>query len=183
MQDNHSQILDFVTYRKKNVAKKALRTRVQLQAYEMLKIVQGLVFDYEAQMLQIASEVDGAEWVEQHGRSAGEQIAEDLRRLHDFTAALETALSHGATTLGEAAKAIRHGEDEELIGTLDYILSSDYVGFQAIAKILEAVYFAEDKHFFNTESIVATWKDLEAAGFEYGVGPIAAICFEEALAI
>ena len=183
MQDNNTQILDFVTYRKKSQAKKALRSKVQLQAYDMLKVVQGLVFDYEAQMLAIAQDVDGAEWVEQHGRSAGEQIAEDLRRLHDFSQALETALDNGATTLGEAAKAIRYGDNEELIGTLDYILESDYAGFQAITKILEAVYFAEDKHFFNAESVVATWKDLEAAGFEYSVGPIAAICFEEALAI
>ncbi|HKY63511.1 MAG TPA: hypothetical protein VJR29_08840 [bacterium] len=183
MQDKQTQILDFVSYRKKTVAKKALRSKVQTQAYEMLKVIQGLVFDYEAQMVAIAQEVAGDNWVEKHGRSPAEQIADDLRRLHNFSQALENALDHGATTLGEAAKAIRHGEDEELIATLDYILSSDYVGFQAITKILEAVVFTADKHFFNAESIVATWKDLEAAGFEYGVGPIAAICFEEALAI
>ena len=69
MQDNQTQILDFVSYRKKTVAKKALRTKVQTQAYEMLKVVQGLVFDYEAQMLAIAQEVAGDGWVEKHGRS------------------------------------------------------------------------------------------------------------------
>ena len=178
-----AQVLDFVSFRKKTVAKKSLRSKVQRQAYEMLKIVQGLVFDYEAQMMQIAADVDGAEWVEKHGRSAGEQIADDIRRLQDFSAALEGALNDGAATLGQAAQAIRNGENEELAATLEYILTSDYVGFQAITKILEAVYLTEDQHFFNAESVVATWKDLEAAGFEYGVGPIAAICFEEALAI
>jgi hypothetical protein len=181
--ENQMQVIDFVSYRNKNIAKQDLRGRVQRQAFEMLKVIQGLVFDYECQMVQIASEVDGAEWVEQHGRSAGEQIADDIRRLQDFSAALESNLNEGAATLGQAAEAIRNGDNEELIATLEYILSSDYVGFQAIAKILEAVYLTEDHHFFNTESIVATWKDLEAAGFEYGVGPIAAICFEEALAI
>ena len=180
---NLAQIIDLVSYRKQLVAKKALHKKVQRQAGELLKVIQGLVFDYEVQMMNIAAEVDGAEWVEKHGRGAGEQIADDLRRLNDFTEALGSALNDGALTLGQAAEAIRQSENEELIATLDYILGSDYVGFQAIAKILEAVCLNEDNHYFNAESIVATWKDLEAAGFEYGVGPIAAICFDEALAI
>lgn len=183
MHCENNQVLDLSSFRNRKQAKKALRSKVQLQAYEMLKIVQGLVFDYEAQMLAIAAEVDGPEWVEKHGRGAGEQIAEDIRRLNDLSVALESALNDGAATLGEAAEAIRQGDNEELIDTLEYLFNSDYVGFQAIAKVLEAVYLTEDSHFFNSESIVATWRDLEAAGFEYGVGPIAAICFEEALAI
>lgn len=67
--------------------------------------------------------------------------------------------------------------------TLDYILGSDYLGFQAIRKILEAVVLNDETYFYNSQSLCETWSQLSAAGFSHCIEPIAELCFQEALAI
>ncbi|MCE9625655.1 MAG: hypothetical protein K8R69_09445 [Deltaproteobacteria bacterium] len=179
-----ADLIDFGAFRQKTQAKKARRAKAKVQAVEMIKIVKGLVYDYEDQMTAIAHEINGAEWSEKHEGTAFDQIRDDMRRLYAFVNTLEVAVEfHGAATLSEACEMIRKGDDSEAIQTLDYILQSEYLGFQAIAKVLQVVYLNEENYFFNSQSLCETYRELETAGFTHSIEPIASACFEEALAI
>lgn len=179
-----AQVVDFGAFRQKTQQKKARRAKAKVQALDMIKVVHGLVRDYEEQMMAVAHQLDPQEWSEKYSTSAFEQIRDDMRRLDAFVNSLQVAVEiHGAATLAEACEMIRKSGNEELVMTLDYLLQSDYLGFQAIRKVLEAVYLNEENHFFNSQSLCETWQQLAAAGFNHSIEPIAALCFQEALAI
>ena len=184
METESAELIDFSAFRQKTQTKKARRAKAKVQALDMIKIVQGLVYDYEDQMTAIAHELNPAEWSEKHEGSAFDQIRDDMRRLYAFVNSLQVAVEiHGAATLSEACEMIRKSEDSETIATLDYILQSEYMGFQAIAKVLQVVYLNEENYFFNSQSLCETYRELETAGFTHSIEPIASACFEEALAI
>ena len=179
-----AEIVDLGAFRSKTQTKKVRRAKAKVQALEMIKIVEGLVRDYEEQMVYVADQLDPQEWSEKYTTSAHDQIRDDMRRLHAFINALYVAVEiHGAATLTEACEMIRNSGNEELVMTLDYVMQSEYLGFEAIRKVLEAVYLNEENYFFNTQSLCQTWQQLSAAGFNHGIEPIASMCFQEALAI
>jgi len=179
-----AELIDFGAFRQKTQAKKARRAKAKVQALDMIKIVQGLVYDYEDQMTAIAHEINGAEWSEKYEGTAFDQIRDDMRRLYAFVNTLQVAVEiNGAATLAEACEMIRKGDDSEAIQTLDYILQSEYLGFQSIAKVLQVVYLNEENYFFNSQALCETYRALETAGFTHSIEPIASACFEEALAI
>ena len=184
METVSAEIVDLGSFRSKTQTKKARRAKAKVQALEMIKIVEGLVRDYEEQMTYVAGQLDPQEWSEKYTTSAHDQIRDDMRRLHAFINALYVAVEiHGAATLTEACEMIRNSGNEELVMTLDYVIQSEYLGFEAIRKVLEAVYLNEENYFFNTQSLCQTWQQLSVAGFNHGIEPIASMCFQEALAI
>src|SRR5262249_49166264 len=112
---NLNNLVDFVAFKNKKQAKQARRAKAQTKSLEMLLVIQGLTFDYEAQMLAVAAEIDSEEWAAKHEQSAQDQIREDMRRLHNFHSALRAVIENGlAVTLSEACQVIRKGGDEEL---------------------------------------------------------------------
>ncbi|MFO1462533.1 MAG: hypothetical protein U1F66_02060 [bacterium] len=183
-EDEAAEVVDLGAFRKKTQAKKARRAKAKVQAVEMIQVVAALVRDYEDQMMAVAHEIDAQEWAEQHQTSPFEQIREDMRRLYAFVNALNVAVEfEGAATLAEACELIGKGGNGELIATLDYIRNSEYLGFQAIARVLDAVYLHEEHYALNVQSLGETWQQLEKAGFQNAVEPLAAMCFHEAVAI
>ena len=179
-----AEVVDFGAFRQKTQMKKARRAKAKVQAIDMIKVVRALVADYEDQMMAVAHQLDPKEWSEKYDGSAFEQIRDDMRRLYAFVNSLQVAVEiQGAATLTEACDMIRKSGDEELVMTLDYILGSDYLGFQAIRKILEAVVLNDETYFYNSQSLCETWSQLAAAGFNHCIEPIAALCYQEALAI
>jgi len=142
-----------------------------------------VVLDYEVQMLKAASEMDRAAYQTEYQKDPIEQIQYDMHRLGEFAQALQSALEEkGARTLLEACDVLRKEANEELVDTLNYILVSDFFGFKVISSLIQ-VGVLQETYQEDAPTCYRLWNELSNAGYEYSVAPIAALCFEEALAM
>ncbi len=178
------EVVDFFFYKNRAEEKQARCQRANLRALSILGVIKGLVKDYATHMHQVAENCDYEEYVKQYGHDAKTQIQEDMRRLNDFTAGLEAALvAKQARTLMEAGNVLRKGSSEEIVDTFNYILVSDYFGFQAIKTLVEAARLTEEAYLEDTTCFYSLWNQFSEANFSNSLEAIAVLCFEEAVAI
>lgn len=177
-------VVDFGAHREGIAVQEAQRQRAQERSLSALKVLHGLVKDYEAQMLVIAHQYDRQQWIEQNQQDPYAQIDYDMKRLGHFLGGLRYALQEkGAATLQEACEVLRGVADAELISTMDYILESEYVGFMAMRHLIESIQINEYGYCEDVAAMGLVLKNLEQNNFLYSIEPLSTLCMEEAVAV
>ncbi len=182
--DTDCAVLDFLTFKNKASEKKARLQRAKLRSYSLLNVIKALVADYDIDMKRAAEQCDVEAYVKEYGHTPEVQISHDLRRLNEWVQSLEGALEVAPVrTLLEACNVLREKAAEEVVDTLNYILVSEYFGFQAIKSVLEAARLTEEAYFENTVMFYSLWNAVAEADFPNTLSAVAQLCFEEAVAI
>lgn len=177
-------IVDFSAIRLEVQEQEAQREKAKQRSLAALKVLNSLVKDYEAQMLVIAHQYDRQAWIEEHNQDPYAQIDYDMTRLNHFMGGLRYALEEkGATTLQEACEILRQIGDVDLVGTIDYILQSDYVGFIAMRHLIESLQNTEVGYAEDVATMGLVLKNLEENNFLYSIEPLSILCLEQAVAV
>jgi len=122
----------------KDAQARSLAWKKPMDLATRLDVIQALIFEYEEEMLDLARECDPATWQEKFGKDPIEQIERDVYKLNRLVEALSTALAEkGAADLPQACESLRAWADPEILATLDYVMGSDYPGFQKVRLLLE----------------------------------------------
>lgn len=177
------RVISLEDFRQSRSLEHGERSKAASRAKLWLKVLAGLVKDYEAQMLAIANERPSEDWKQETGHDPYEQIAFDMERLETFLLQMNWALeAGGAVTLAEAWDMLSQSSDEVLMGTLDYLSSSSYLGFEVMHQVcklakLEAGHYAELEG--SSEQILFI---LEQNQFIYAIAPLRNLEADEALA-
>jgi len=164
--------------------RKAQERRARDRSLQVLEVMQALLLDYQEHMLSAAAQCDVAAYVEEYGIQPEAQISDDMRRLHLFVQSLGGAFDlRQVRTLMEAGDVLRATATAEIIETFNYILTSEYFGFQAIAALIQAAHLNEETYFEDTTVFYKLWRDFAEINYSHSLAAISRICFEEAVAI
>lgn len=177
------RVISLEDFRQSRALEGGERSKAASRAKLWLKVLAGLVKDYEAQMLAIANERPSEDWKQETGHDPYEQIAFDMERLEAFLIQMNWALEEGgAATLGEAWEILSKSSDEVLLGTLEYLATSSYLGFEVMHQVcqlgsLEAGQYVELDG--GSEQILFI---LEQNQFIYSIAPLRNLQGDEAIA-
>jgi len=181
---NLATVVDFSAHQQEVAEQETQRQRAKERSLAALRVLNGLVKDYEAQMLVIAHQYDRQQWIEEHQQDPYAQIDYDMKRLTHFLGGLRYGLEEkGAVTLLEACEVLRQIGDAELVGTMDYILQSEYVGFLAMRHLIESIQNTEVGYCEDVAAMGLVLKNLEQNNFLYSIEPLSTLCLEEAVAV
>ena len=180
----HAVILDFSSRGAEIVERKRVTARATERALLLLEGVAALARDYEAQMLCIANQMTREEWQEKHQCDPYAQIEFDMVRLGRMKEALEYALrQRGARTLKEACEMALSWRDEEVRSTLDYILSSDYYGFEAMRRLIFSAGFEGFHYTENLNDLYKLFRSIQENNFVYSIPVLSTLFLDQAVAV
>lgn len=177
------RVISLAEFRQSKGLENSERQKARGRARQWLKVLAGLVRDYEGQMLAIAHERPREEWKELTGYDPYEQIAFDVERLETLLGHLNWALEErGVATLEEARDLLAESEDEILRATLDYVGQSEYLGFEVIRQLFSVGAMVEGVYVEDEALTHQFLQTLEANQFVFAIAPLRSLQDREVLA-
>ena len=182
--DSAAQIYDFQHYQAREKDRKARERKARDRSLAILEVITANLVDYQEHMNAAAAECDVEAYRQQYGILPEFQIADDVRRLKHFVQCLGGAFdSREVRTLMEAGELLRATAPEEVVDTFNYILTSEYFGFQAISALIQSTHLNDEAYFEDTMLYYKLWRDFAEMNYSHSLAVISQICFEEAIAI
>ncbi len=177
------RVISLEDFRQSRGLESKQRQKARSRASQLLKVIAGITRDYEGQMLAIAHERSREDWKAQTGYDPYEQIAFDVERLQGLLAHLNWALEdQGAATLSEALEILKKTDDEVLLGTIEYVANSEYVGFQILNQIFRLGDLASGEYAEDEAEVALILETLKEKQFIFSIEPLRSLQDREALA-